>query len=98
MKIKMKKTDFGSPDGITVLKYFINKEYDIPDALAKSFVEHLKIAEYAEEKKMEKTAPDNKSITDRKKKTDEDERLSDSNTERYSNDKGEVIKKKWGKK
>lgn len=97
VKIRMKKTEFGSPDGITIVKYEVDNNYDIPESLAESFVKQLKVAEYVEENKMEKTAPDNKAITGKQKKKEEDEKLSDSNTEQYSNNKGEVIKKKWGR-
>ena len=44
-KIKMLKTAPGSPDGIHVLKYQANAEYDIPDRLAGTFVS-LRVAVY----------------------------------------------------
>ncbi|MFH1998722.1 MAG: hypothetical protein ABIK28_03530 [Planctomycetota bacterium] len=38
MKIKMKQSKQGSPNGIAVMMYSANKEYDIPEDLALSFL------------------------------------------------------------
>lgn len=97
MKIKMKKTEFGSPDGITNVKFEQGQEYDVTDRLAHVFVEQMKVAEYMGEKKMEKTAPDNKAIGKKAEKQEENERLSDSNTTKFSDDKGRIFGKDRGK-
>jgi hypothetical protein len=48
MKVKMIKTKKGSPDGFTVCEYLIGESYDIPDDLAKVFIE-MEVAEEFEE-------------------------------------------------
>ena len=39
MTIKMKTTTKGSPDGKSVLEYIKDREYQMPDSLAKTFIE-----------------------------------------------------------
>lgn len=69
-KITMLKDAHGSPDHISTKLYKADQTYDVPDVLAKAFIEDLKVAEpagrraaaqAAEEKKMEAGAPENKS-------------------------------------
>jgi hypothetical protein len=38
MKVRMKKTVKGSPDGINVFEYEIGKSYDLPEELVKVFL------------------------------------------------------------
>jgi hypothetical protein len=75
MKIKMLKTEQGSPDGKTIETYLVNQEYDVPESLYRAFVSGLKVAvpvnlviedikeveEQIKEKKME-VAPKNKAM------------------------------------
>jgi hypothetical protein len=69
VKIKMKETKPGSPDGIQVISYKAGEVYDIPVALAKAFVNEKwaepwppvkKPADEPVEAKMVSGAPDNK--------------------------------------
>lgn len=43
-KIVMLKDAHGSPNHIQVILYKENQEYDVPDTLAKAFVEDMKVA------------------------------------------------------
>lgn len=68
LKVKMLKTTPGSPDGIRVQRYDEGEVYDLSDALAKAFVDHMNVAEYVvvgrrdsvPAAKMVKAAPENK--------------------------------------
>ena len=59
MTIKMKQTTKGSPDGKNVLEYVKDREYQMPDGLAKTFIgmgvatEITHKAKEAENKKVE---------------------------------------------
>jgi len=69
-KIKMLITTQGSSDGIRVTSYIANREYDVSNALAKSFISskvavaskgmQRKAVEIAPENKVIEIAPDNK--------------------------------------
>lgn len=64
-KVKMLSTARGSPDGIRVETFEEGKTYTLLDALARAFVQELRVAEYAEEdavlaKKQAPAAPENK--------------------------------------
>lgn len=50
MKIEMLKTASGSPDGTSVKNYEKGQVYDVPDDLAKVFVDQMKVAEIFREK------------------------------------------------
>jgi hypothetical protein len=52
--IKMTRNSRGSPDGHSVKHYAEGEEYDVPESLAKDFVETDKVAEYVTEKVAEK--------------------------------------------
>jgi hypothetical protein len=45
-EVYMTKTQKGSPNGIAVVEYKEGEEYNLPDALAYTFVEELECAEY----------------------------------------------------
>lgn len=47
VRIKMLRNKHGSPDGHSVLHYEQGKEYDVPESLAKVFVEDDKVAALA---------------------------------------------------
>jgi hypothetical protein len=57
--IKMLSNKLGSPDGHTTHHYDTGKEYDVPQALADTFLEE-KVAELVEGEKAEPAAPKNK--------------------------------------
>jgi len=44
MKVKMKESVKGSPDGLKVNLYLKDQEYDIPTSLAEVFVDQMKVA------------------------------------------------------
>lgn len=46
--VKMLKDEHGSPDGVHLRPYYAGKRYDIPEGLAKAFVEDMQCAEYVE--------------------------------------------------
>jgi hypothetical protein len=48
MRIKMTRNKHGSPDGFSVTHYVQDEEYDVPEGLAKAFVEHDKVAKYVD--------------------------------------------------
>ena len=48
-KILMKASTPGSVDGITVLLFLKDREYDVTDRLAKAFVTDMKVAELVQE-------------------------------------------------
>lgn len=68
VQIKMLRNKHGSPDGATVKHYEKDEVYDVPESLAKTFIEDDKVAELIEGKaekvakpeKAEKAAPANK--------------------------------------
>jgi hypothetical protein len=70
-KVTMLETTSGSPDGIRVNSYKQGETVDLPAALAKAFVDEMKVAEYvsigrrdpAPAAKMAKGAPENKEAT-----------------------------------
>ncbi len=45
VKIKMLKSENGSPDGITVLRYMADQIYDVPESLAEIFIETMGVAQ-----------------------------------------------------
>lgn len=59
IKVTMTKTQQGSPDHIRVETYKEGQEYDLPDFLAKTFVEEVKCAEYVtgRRREVDHTAP-----------------------------------------
>ena len=63
MLAKMKETQFGSPNGITKVKYEKGQTYDLPESLFNVFVKQMKMADpiIEEEKKMV-TVPENKGL------------------------------------
>ena len=84
MLVKMKKSERGSPNGIKVVYYQAEQEYDIPESLYDVFVNKMKIAESVDPAQEEKmvTPPSNKAVETEsnkkdkkkdKKKKDEDE-------------------------
>lgn len=69
LKVKMLATTPGSPDGIRVISYREGEVYELPDNLAKAFVDAMHVAELATGKpinhavnqtKMVAAAPENK--------------------------------------
>lgn len=44
VRIKMTRNKLGSPDGAKVVHYEEGKEYDVPESLAKVFIEEDKVA------------------------------------------------------
>lgn len=60
-KILMKVTTPGSPDGIKINNYVVDREYDIKDTLAKAFIS-MGVAEYVREEKFVRIAPENKMV------------------------------------
>ena len=66
-KVRMLKTERGSPDGIHINVYKKDKDYTITDSLAHTFVKKMGVAmevihSYTEEKMMSE-APSNKSVS-----------------------------------
>lgn len=53
VRIKMTRNRHGSPDGVTVNHYEADTEHDLPESLAKVFVEDDKVAEYVKASKAE---------------------------------------------
>ena len=49
VKVKMKVTQKGSPDGIQVVEYEKDEVYTLPDSLAEVFLDELEVAEVFEE-------------------------------------------------
>lgn len=45
MKVKMLKESLGSPNGININRYKKGVTYDLPDKLAKVFIDQMKVAE-----------------------------------------------------
>ena len=60
VSIKMTRNKHGSPDGHTVRHYEQGQTYDVPEDLAKLFVEVDKVAEYVEGEKAIEAASKNK--------------------------------------
>lgn len=58
--IKMTRNKHGSPDGATVAHYVKDETYEVPEDLAKIFVDTDKVAEYVKGEKAEKAPPKNK--------------------------------------
>jgi hypothetical protein len=58
MKIKMLKKTQGSPDGIQVNVYEAGMEYDLPDRLANTFVNQMKVAEFVKQETKMMTGED----------------------------------------
>lgn len=81
MLAKMKETQFGSPNGITRIKYEKGQTYDLPESLFNVFVKQMKIAESKiEEEEKVVTVPENKTLKaekeekDKKKDKDKDKK------------------------
>ena len=72
-KIRMKKTAYGSNNGINISKFDANEEYEVTVSLAQNFVEQQKIAEYVIESKARQSAPENKMMSLEENKALEDE-------------------------
>jgi hypothetical protein len=66
MRVKMLRTEKGSPNGIQVRTYEQGKEYDIPGgSLPRLFIETgvaVAVAQVAEAAKNKKKAPENKNL------------------------------------
>lgn len=60
VRINMLRNKHGSPDGFTVKHYVKDTEYDVPEDLAKLFVDTDKVAEYVKGEKAVQAAPQNK--------------------------------------
>lgn len=65
VRIKMTRNKHGSPDGIIVKHYEEGTEHDVPESLAKTFVDEDKVAERLDDdapkaEKAVKAAPKNK--------------------------------------
>ena len=77
MTIKMKQTTKGSPDGKNVLEYVKDREYQMPDGLAKTFIgmgvatEVTHKAKEAENKKKEAESKKAKEAENKKVKVKE---------------------------
>lgn len=54
ISIRMKETKVGSPDGMHSYLYSKGETYDIPERLAKIFIEQLKVAEHYTKPKPDK--------------------------------------------
>ena len=54
--VKMLADKSGSPDGVQCRTYFKGKSYDLPESLAKAFVEDLEVAKDVAPAKAEPTA------------------------------------------
>ena len=50
-KVKMLAPTPGSEDGVSINLYQAGQEYDLPEGLAKSFVEHMRVASYVRSRK-----------------------------------------------
>jgi len=46
VKVRMKTSARGSPDGLRLREYEAGRTYDLPKDLARAFVEHMKVATY----------------------------------------------------
>ena len=72
----MKKTQTGSPNGISVVKYVIGETYDLPDSFYEVFVNQLGVAEPVIADREDKmiTSYENKSIKAEERKETSDKR------------------------
>ncbi len=70
-RVKMLRNKHGSPDGVRVNHYEKDVEYDLPEGLAKAFVETDRVAEYLDVEKAEKPVK-NKAEKPLKNKGEED--------------------------
>ena len=72
MKVKMKATRYGSPDGMRVDEYKKGETYDMRDALAAIFLEEgwaVKVVKISGRTKNAGAAPENKTVPPKVKRT-----------------------------
>jgi len=65
MKINMKQTRYGSPDGVQVEEYKKGETYDVRETLAAIFLKEgwaVKVDKSSRKKKDQGAAPENKSV------------------------------------
>ena len=80
IKIRMMRTEKGSPNGIDVITYQRGREYILPDDLANTLI-NLKAAILSVETKMEAIAPYNKMMDHSKVENKATEEVIKSTTE-----------------
>lgn len=72
MKLKMKRTSYGSPDGVQVEEYKKGETYDVRETLAVIFLQEgwaVKADKSPRKKKDQGAAPENKSVKPKTKRT-----------------------------